>query len=38
LFITAVQSSGEYELMIVPVQPVTVTLKNPRLDVRRPPL
>lgn len=35
LFITDLQSSGEYELTIKPVKPVEVTLKSPRVDVRR---
>jgi hypothetical protein len=35
LFITDIQASGEYELTITPVTPVSVTLKDARVDVRR---
>jgi hypothetical protein len=35
LFITDLQSSGEFELTITPVKPVVVTLKDARVDVRR---
>ncbi len=35
LFITDLQSSGEFELTITPVNAVVVTLKDARVDVRR---
>lgn len=34
LFITDVQASGEYELVITPTKPAEITIKNARVDVR----
>lgn len=35
LFITDLQSSGEFELTITPVKPAAITLRNATVDVRR---
>ncbi len=35
LFYVDVPGSGEYELTITPTKPVVITLKEPRVDVRR---
>lgn len=35
LFITDIPANGEYEVVITPVQPAAITLKEARVDVRR---
>lgn len=35
LFYVDVPGSGEYELTVTPTKPVVITLKEPRVDVRR---
>jgi len=35
LFYVDVPASGEYELTVTPTKPVVITLKEPRVDVRR---
>jgi hypothetical protein len=35
LFVTDVQGNGEFELTITPLQPVAITLKNARVEVRK---
>lgn len=35
LFMVDVQSAGEYELTIMPVSPVAITLNNAQIDARR---
>lgn len=35
LFITDIAANGEYDVVITPVQPTAITLKEARVDVRR---
>ena len=35
LFVTDLQGGGEFELTITPLQPVAITLKSPRVEVRK---